>query len=94
MPSWASVTANGLRVLLAVRVGADAVVAVITVIRMATTNGMGMVAMLRAMNSCMANTHSVVANAHDDVHLAGSEKSAFKLNSDGLRSNYACAFRQ
>jgi len=74
-------------------VGADAGAAVITVVRVATTNGIGKTAMLRAMTSCMANTHSVFANAHDDVHLFSSGKSAFKLNSEGLRSSYACTFR-
>ena len=39
----------------------------------ATTNGMGMAAMLRAMTFCMANTHSVFANAHDDVHVVSPE---------------------
>ena len=39
----------------------------------ATTNGMGTAAMLRAITFCMANTHSVFAKTHDDVHLASSE---------------------
>jgi hypothetical protein len=34
---------------------------------------MVMVAMLRATAFCMANTHSVFANAHGNVYLASSE---------------------
>lgn len=69
----ASVPVIRLGVLPAVRVGADAGAASITAVPVATTNGMGMAALLRAITFCMANTHSVFANAHDDVHLVSSE---------------------
>lgn len=53
----ASVPVIRLGVLSAVRVGADAGSAAITVVPVAATNGMGMAAMLRARTFCMANTH-------------------------------------
>lgn len=53
----ASVPVIRLGVLPVVRVGADAGAASITAVPVATTNGMGMAAMLRAITFCMANTH-------------------------------------
>lgn len=66
--STASVPVIRLGVLQAARVDADAGAVAINVVPVATMNGMGMATMLRAKTLGMANTHSVFANAHDDVH--------------------------
>lgn len=60
----------------------------IAVVRVTTTNGMGMAVVLQEMIFCMANTHPVFANAHHDVPVASLESRHLKLNSDGLRRSY------
>lgn len=88
VPSLGSVPVSRLGVLLAVRVGADARVAVIAVVRAVTTDGTGMSVVLQEVTFFMANTHSVFANAHHDVHVASLESRHINLNSDGLRRSY------
>lgn len=55
-------------VLPAVRVGADARAAAITVVASGDDEWDGVTAVLRAITFCMAITHFVFANVHDDVH--------------------------
>jgi hypothetical protein len=55
-------------------------VAVIAVVRVTTMNGMGMAVVLQEMIFCMANTHSVFANAHHDVPGDQPRKSALKVD--------------
>lgn len=60
----------------------------IAVVRVTTTNGMGMAVVLQEMIFCMANTHSVFANSHHDVPETSLESRHLKLNADGLRRSY------
>ncbi|MFD4326593.1 hypothetical protein ACFWQC_18280 [Nocardioides sp. NPDC058538] len=55
-------------VLPAVRIGADARAAAITVVADGDDEWDGVAAVLRAITFCEANTHFVFANVHDDVH--------------------------